>query len=169
MSRPSKFTEQETTVIRQYVTITDGASARGAFTEVLKVNSQREYKEVRPVFAKYRRLYGFVPAGIRKEIYEAWSEGKPPHMIAYDLEKSDFKIGLRRLIDVVKEEKLIPEDAHWESFVKPEKTCSKCDQKKPAKEFYLDPASIDGLGLWCRSCSISSVLRARKARLGKCD
>jgi hypothetical protein len=166
MSRHSNWSESEMAVLKLYLANTDGATARGAFAEVQKVNAQREYKNVRPQFAKMRRLYGFVPAGIRKEISEAWVAANAPHMIAYDLEKSEFKIGLRRLIEVVKEKMLIPEDAPWESFVKPEKTCSKCDQKKPAKEFYVDPASIDGLGLWCRACSISSVLRARKARLG---
>lgn len=166
MSRPSNWSDSEMAALKLYVADTDGASARGAAAEVQRVNPQKDYKDVRQKFAKMRRLYGFVPAGIRKEICEAWSGGKPPHMITYDLEKNDFKIGLKRLVEVVKEEKVIEDDSPWGGYVKPEKTCAKCNERKPAKEFYIDPASIDGLGLWCRACSISSVLRARKARLG---
>jgi len=169
MSRTSNWSDREMAALKLYVANNDNASARGAAEEVKKLNPAREYKEVRPKFAKMRRLYGYVQVGIRTEITDAWKAGKAPHMIAYDLEKSDFKIGLRRLIEVVKEEKLIPGDSLWGGYVKPEKICAKCNERKPAKEFYIDPASIDGLGLWCRACSISSVLRARKARLGKCD
>jgi hypothetical protein len=46
------------------------------------------------------------------------------------------------------------------------KTCSKCKETKPHKEFYNSKASKDGKTYWCRKCMNAASEKARKDKKG---
>lgn len=153
MSKRSNWSDEEVRALRNYVS-GDGEKFHDDVVQVIQsINPSRNPREVASKFVHFQRLFGYVPGDVRKVISGLHSSGYAPDAIAMELEKAhSFRVGLRRLVEVMAEDGLLPKGAAWRDFVPKAKTCAKCGHEGPSGEFNFDASRTSGLRAECRAC-----------------